>query len=248
MMAPLGMALAPLRLLQYTPVLMLLTGLSTVRCVGGAAFSEAEVARVKCAVCQLAMAEASTLVVETGLDLKSEDDVIDFADSLCTLSKREGRWLRRLDVKDTAEGKLKVENMTFFGECRNECLMVRKACSAVLDAKQEELVELLRSGTKAAALSARICKQSCKKKLGPLKQKRVDEEFIQGPDAGMLQMMENRDKLRAETGQVFDVMKREDMDSMSDGDREAQAAQDAFAEQLREARERSGLDWKGTEL
>jgi len=126
--------------------------------------------------------------------------------------------------------------------------MVRKACSAVLDAKQEELVELLRSGTKAAALSARICKQSCKKKLGPLKQKRVDEEFIQGPDAGMLQMMENRDKLRAETGQVFDVMKREDMDSMSDGDREAQAAQDAFAEQLREARERSGLDWKGKEL
>merc|ERR1712032_510118 len=128
------------------------------------------------------------------------------------------------------------------------CLLVRKACQAVLGTNQEELVELLRSGTKAAALSARICKQTCKKKLGPLKHKRVDEEFVQGPDAGMLQMMENRDKLRSETGQVFDIMKREDMESMSEGDKEAQAAQDAFAEQLREAREMSGHDWKGSEL
>merc|ERR1712146_546731 len=69
-----------------------------------------------------------------------------------------------------------------------------------------------------------------------------------GEDAGMLEMLENRDKLREETGQIIEVTKREDMDKMSDGDREVMAAQDAFAEEMRDARARSGRDWKGRTL
>lgn len=216
--------------------------------VAAGTFTDAEVAQVKCAVCELAMKEASILVEELGLDVKVEDDVIDFADSLCTLRKREGRWLRRLDVQDAADGRLKIKNMTDYGECRNECLMVRKACLSVLDSKQEDLVDLLRARSAASDLKAKMCKAVCKKKLPPLKRKRVDEEFMKGADAGILQMMENRDKLREETGQVFDVVKRDEMDSMSVGDMEAQAAQDAFAEQLRDARAESGRDWRGIEV
>lgn len=192
------------------------------------------------------MAEAHGLVVEMGIDLKVEDEVVDFVDNICTLGKREGRWLRRLDVQD-ADGYLTVENMTEYGECRNECLLVRKACQAALGSKQEDLVELLRSRPSVSSLTQGICKKVCKKKLPPLKYKRVDEEWMKGADAGMLQMMENRDKLREETGQIFDIMKREDMESMSEGDKEAQAAQDAFAEEMRDARERSGRDWRGKE-
>mmetsp|Transcript_76675 Transcript_76675/g.194567 ORF Transcript_76675/g.194567 Transcript_76675/m.194567 type:complete len:256 (-) Transcript_76675:80-847(-) len=228
--------------------LLLLLGRPLLAASGSGGAGDAEVAQLKCAVCELAMAEANVLVAELGLDLKNEDDVIDFADSLCTLSKREGRWLRRLDVKDTKDGRLAVQNMTEFGECRMECLLVRKACQSALGKAQELLVDLLRTGADADELRAKVCKASCRKRPPPLKHKRTDEEFVPGHDAGMLQMMENRDKMRAETGQVFDIMKRDELDTMSDGDREAQAAQDAFAEQLREAREDSGRDWRGREM
>lgn len=213
-----------------------------------ASLSDGEVTQVKCAVCQFAMVEASNLIVEMGIDRKVEDEVIDFADNLCTLSKREGRWLRQFDVKDSVDGRLTVENMTEYGECRSECLLLRKACQAALGKKLEKLVDLLRSEAALPALTKGVCQAICKKKLPPLTYKRVDEVWMKGADGGMLQMMENRDKLRQETGQIFDVMKREDMESMSDGDKEAQAAQDAFAEQLRDAREMSGRDWRGTEF
>eukprot|EP00931_Biecheleriopsis_adriatica_P119938 TRINITY_DN95095_c0_g1_i1.p1 TRINITY_DN95095_c0_g1~~TRINITY_DN95095_c0_g1_i1.p1 ORF type:complete len:232 (-),score=80.09 TRINITY_DN95095_c0_g1_i1:101-796(-) len=202
-----------------------------------------EVSHLKCAVCELAMKEASALVLELELDMKNEDDVVDFVDNLCTVAKREGRWLRRLDIQDAPDGKLKVENMTDYGECRKECFLVRKACQAVLGPKQEDIVELLRRKAELKELRS-VCKPSCKKKLAPLKH-RTDEEFVKGLDAGMLAMMENRDKMREETGQVFDIMRRDEMEAMSEGDQEAQAAQDAFAEELRAAREASGKDWKG---
>merc|ERR1712154_599089 len=117
---------------------------------------------------------------------KVEDEVIDFADNLCTLSKREGRWLRRLDVLDTEDGGVTAKNMSDYGECRSECLLVRKACKAVLGNKQEDLVELIRAGSSVAALTNGICKSACRKKAKPLKHKRVDEAWMKGPDGGML--------------------------------------------------------------
>merc|ERR1712217_34594 len=166
------------------------------------------------------------------------------------LSKREGQWLRRLDVINSASeyGRLEVKNMTEFGECRHECQLVRKACQVALRSKEEDLVDLLGASAGLDTLKKKICKKVCSKKAPLLANERKDEEWMKGVDAGMLEMLENREKLREETGQIIDVMKREDMDTMSDGDREAQAAQDAFAEQMREARAASGRDWKGNEL
>merc|ERR1712084_104977 len=103
-------------------------------------------------------------------------------------------------------------------------------------------------GASLDKLKKKVCKKSCSKKPSALSYERKDEAWLKGVDGGMLEMLENREKLREETGQIIDVMKREDMDTMSEGDREAQAAQDAFAEQMREARAASGRDWKGKEI
>eukprot|EP00927_Polykrikos_kofoidii_P056670 TRINITY_DN50756_c0_g1_i1.p1 TRINITY_DN50756_c0_g1~~TRINITY_DN50756_c0_g1_i1.p1 ORF type:complete len:285 (+),score=54.98 TRINITY_DN50756_c0_g1_i1:71-856(+) len=209
-----------------------------------------EVALLKCVVCEHAMAEAqiSHLSLDS-TEAKSEEMVTDLVDSLCTLAKREGRWLRRLDVVDAVGGKLGIKNMSEYGECRNECFLVRKACKSALGGQEEVLVSLLLSKAPLEKLRQKACGRACSKKKAPkpLTYTRTDEPWMQGPDRGMLEMLENRDKLRAETGQVVDVMKREDMDQMSVGDMEAQAAQEAFAEQLRDARAKSGRDWKGHE-
>lgn len=210
---------------------------------------KAEVDQVKCEVCKLAMAEARDLQLEKGPEGKLEETLMDLAENLCTLSRREGRWLRRLDVFDDLQGHVKVKNMTQYGECRNECLLVRKACSIALSGQQEDIVNYLRKGLDTEALRTNICKKVCAKTHAPLRKgQRTNEEYVPGLDKGMLEIAENRDKLRAETGQVFDIMRREDMDTISDGDMEAQAAQDAFAEEMREARSRSGLDWRGKEV
>eukprot|EP00929_Paragymnodinium_shiwhaense_P083047 TRINITY_DN44092_c0_g1_i1.p1 TRINITY_DN44092_c0_g1~~TRINITY_DN44092_c0_g1_i1.p1 ORF type:complete len:240 (+),score=73.84 TRINITY_DN44092_c0_g1_i1:77-796(+) len=214
----------------------------------GAKVNKQEVELLKCEVCRLAVAEAKDIQGEKGLDAKSEEVLSELADNLCTIARREGRWLRRLDVINVGDGKLAVKNMTDYGECRNECLLVRRACQVGLNDRQEQLVELLQQEEGIEGLRKKVCKKACGKPAKPLKQPRKDEEFVIGPDKGMLEMMENRDKLRAETGQVFDIMRRDEMDQMSVGDMEAQAAQDAFAEELREARARSGKDWKGKDL
>merc|ERR1712113_33746 len=138
--------------------------------------------------------------------------------------------------------------MTEYGECRHECQLVRKACQVALKNKEEDLIELLAASATLDKFKKQICKKACSKRASPLSYDRKDEEWVKGADAGMLEMLENREKFREETGQIIDVMKREDMDTMSDGDKEAQAAQDAFAEQMREARAASGRDWKGKEL
>merc|ERR1719356_1734113 len=183
-------------------------------CLLGLAFAEVkdkEVAQIKCAVCELAMAEAHALAEEKKLDRKNEDTVIDFVDSVCVLSRREGRWLRRLDVQNVGD-RMRVENMSVFGECRHECQMVRKACQVALKNREEDIVEALRESAPLKRLKDAGCKKTCGKKPPKLDYKRKDEEWMQGADAGMLEMLENREKLREETGQVLDIMKREDME------------------------------------
>merc|ERR1712046_387339 len=135
--------------------------------------------------------------------------------------------------------------MTEFGVCKAECNLVRSACAAALKGQEERFISLLQKDAPLKKLRDSICKKACAKAAPPLKTPRKDEVFEKGEDAGMLEMMENRDKLREETGQILEITKREDMDKMSDGDREVMAAQDAFAEEMRNAREMSGRDWKG---
>eukprot|EP00747_Dinoflagellata_sp_TGD_P018544 gnl/TRDRNA2_/TRDRNA2_126571_c0_seq1.p1 gnl/TRDRNA2_/TRDRNA2_126571_c0~~gnl/TRDRNA2_/TRDRNA2_126571_c0_seq1.p1 ORF type:complete len:227 (+),score=65.60 gnl/TRDRNA2_/TRDRNA2_126571_c0_seq1:57-737(+) len=217
---------------------LLLSSLLAADAAADARIKDEEVAQVKCEVCEFATLEAHALVVELGVDRKNEEELTDFAESICSLGKREGRWLRRLDVKNMPDKHLQVVNKTEYGECRSECLLVRKACQVALKNKEDSIVDLLRSQTPVGTFTKSICKKACAKKPKPLSYDRKDEAWVQGPDAGMLQIAENRDKLRQETGQVMEVFRREDMESMSDGDKEVMAAQDAFADQMMEARAR----------
>lgn len=207
-----------------------------------------EVALLKCPVCRHAVSEAWALRWRPGAQPMVEDDIIEMVDNLCSVSRREGRWLRRLDVTDVAGGKLSIVNMSVFGDCRDECLLVRKACQVALKDRQDDLVRMLLERSWSDALQTKLCKKACAKEAAPLKYARKSEKWVEGFSEGMLETMENRDKLRAETGQIMDVVKREDMDTMSEGDMEVQAAQAAFAEQMREARADRGRDWKGKEL
>jgi len=241
------------RLLARLPALPALLLLSALGPALGAVRKE-EVAQLKCEVCGYAMAEAHALAAEkeakNELHRKSEEAISDFVENMCRIGMREGRWIRRLDVrnKDSGGTQLHVVNMTEYGLCTGECNLARAACAAALKGVEEDFAALLSESAPLEALRKKVCKKACAKTPPALKTPRVDEPFVEGEGAGILEMLENREKLRQETGQIIEVQRRDEVDAMTDGDKEAMAAQDAFAEEMREARHRSGRNWKGEDL
>uniref|UniRef100_A0A7S0A0L1 Saposin B-type domain-containing protein n=1 Tax=Pyrodinium bahamense TaxID=73915 RepID=A0A7S0A0L1_9DINO len=209
----------------------------------------AEAARLHCGVCGLLVGEARTLVEERGGPSAAlgREAMADLVERLCTLQAREGRWLRYLDIVGQRE--LRVERRGEPGECRSECVTVRAACGLTLRSQEEALVAALWEGLSVDEMTRRVCGKACNKKRPPLAEPRKDEEFVPDPRGlGVINMLEKREDIRRETGQVVEVMSREEMDQQSAGDQEVLSAQDAFAEQLREARRQSGRDWRGNDI
>eukprot|EP00929_Paragymnodinium_shiwhaense_P049087 TRINITY_DN24779_c0_g1_i1.p1 TRINITY_DN24779_c0_g1~~TRINITY_DN24779_c0_g1_i1.p1 ORF type:complete len:220 (+),score=74.41 TRINITY_DN24779_c0_g1_i1:73-732(+) len=197
----------------------------------GAAVSKEAVAHVACAVCELAVEEASKYIKENAII--DEDGVADVVDGLCSVKRKEGRWCSSIDItRDDAA--LSIEKQGSIGECRNECLTAQRACQQALKDKEEDLVGLLLKGSAVKDLKKKICKKICKKKL-PKLGKWTDEEF-KARDAKEVETEDMIAKMKADTGMGMKMYKREDLMSMSEGDMETMAAREAFASERQAAK------------
>merc|ERR1712093_619354 len=110
---------------------------------------------VKCQVCELAVQEAKEFAEENQLR-SDEDQVTDMVEHLCSVKKKEGRWLMKLDLYQE-EDELKVLKNEDFGECHQECLTVQRACTQGLKGADEKLVSLIVKGSKVKALKDKVC-------------------------------------------------------------------------------------------
>merc|ERR1719229_3460 len=138
---PRPLALKPPLRLALTPLLMLL-GLLPDR--GGALMKEA-VEHVKCEVCEMAVEAVSSYAKENAIN--DEDSLSDMLEGLCSVKKKEGRWVSRLDiVREDDDAQLTVQRMDNPGFCKNECLTVQRACQAAVESKAEDLVSWLQAG------------------------------------------------------------------------------------------------------
>merc|ERR1719230_1557544 len=124
------------------------------------------------------------------------------------------------------------------GFCKNECLIIQRACAAALKGKEELLIELLQKGKSAKDIKAKLCKKTCKKDVPKLK-KWTDEVFSPR-DAKEVETEDMMAKMKAETGMGMKMYKREDLMGMSEGDMETMAAREAFAQERQAARMESG--------
>mmetsp|Transcript_101030 Transcript_101030/g.290752 ORF Transcript_101030/g.290752 Transcript_101030/m.290752 type:complete len:242 (-) Transcript_101030:46-771(-) len=197
--------------------------------VGGASgIIKEAVAHIQCEVCGEAVAAAAAYLAENGI--ADEDGVTDVVENLCSVKKKEGRWVAKFDiVREDEDAQLTLSRQEDLGECRSECSTVQRACTAALDGMEEKFVEMLmKREKKPKDMKKKLCKKACSKDVPKLGKKWKDEAFIarSHKDVEAEDLME---KMKAETGLGMKMYNREDLLSMSEGDMEVMAAREALA-------------------
>lgn len=204
---------------------LLLLGLLPER---GSAIMKEAVEHIKCEVCEMAVDEASAYAKENAL-ISDEDGLNDMLEGLCSVKKKEGRWVSKLDiVREDEDAQLTLQKMENSGFCKTECLTVQRACQASVDSKADQLVSLLQGGKSVKEMKKKLCKKICSKGVPKLGKKWKDEAFEER-DTKEMETEDMIEKMRAETGMGMKMYKREDLMGMSEGDMETMAAREAFS-------------------
>merc|ERR1712154_669399 len=119
--------------------------------------------------------EAAVYAKENSIN--EEDALTDLVENLCSVKKKEGRWVSKLDiVREDSDAQLSLQRQDTPGWYKAECLVVQRACEASLKGKDETLVEMLQSGKNLRDMKKGICKKLCKKAVPKLAQWK-DEAF-----------------------------------------------------------------------
>merc|ERR1719262_790764 len=98
---------------------------------GAGAPTKEGIAHVQCKVCEMAMKEARDYATEN--NIKDDDSLSDMIDGLCSVKKKEGKWVSMLDITREDDGApLELTKKGMIGYCKSECLTVQRACTASL--------------------------------------------------------------------------------------------------------------------
>eukprot|EP00930_Biecheleria_cincta_P090368 TRINITY_DN7973_c0_g1_i1.p1 TRINITY_DN7973_c0_g1~~TRINITY_DN7973_c0_g1_i1.p1 ORF type:complete len:222 (-),score=66.04 TRINITY_DN7973_c0_g1_i1:124-789(-) len=205
--------------------------LTATRSIAGV--SKEAIASVSCETCEMAVEEAYNYARDN--KVKEEDDLADLVDSLCSVKKKVGRWVSKLDIIQETPGEpLTLDKQELIGFCKSECTIISRACQNSLRGQEETLVSLLSSGSSPKKMKGKICKKACSKKR-PKMTGWKDEPF-QPRDQKEVETEDMMAKMKAETGMGMKMYKREDLMGMSEGDMETMAAREAFAHERQAAR------------
>lgn len=195
--------------------------------------SKEAIAHVQCEVCELLAESVSSYAKEHAIH--DEDGIADMLEGACSVKKLEGRWVSTLDiVRKDSDAQLSVVRQETPGYCRQECLIVQRACEASLKNKEEDLTSMLLQGKTVQDMKKSMCKKLCKKAAPKLAEWK--DEVFEARDVKEMETEDMMAKMKAETGMGMKMYKREDMLSMSEGDMEIMAAKEALAQERAAAR------------
>eukprot|EP00435_Cladocopium_sp_Y103_P075506 s111_g58.t3 len=209
-----------------------------------AVVSKDAVASLQCQVCEHAVEEA--IIYSKENKISSEDDLNDMIDGLCSVKKKEGRWVAHLDiVQEDPGGPLSVEKQDVLGYCKGECTVVQRACQSSLRGKEESLASMLQQDTGNKKMKEKVCKKICEKKRPKIADWK--DELFEPRDPKEVETQDMMAKMKAETGMSMKMYSREELEMMTDGDMETMAAREAFASERQAARmmERAEMKERG---
>lgn len=193
---------------------------------GDGKVSKEAVAHVQCDVCEMAMEEATSIAKTDSIT--DEDSLSDLVENLCSVRKKEGRWVSRLDiVREDSDTQLLIARQDTAGWCKNECLTIQRACQASLKGNEEKLVSMLQGAKSLKDIKKKLCKKTCAKE--PPKLTKWKDEVFSPRDEKELETEDMMEKMKAETGMGMKMYKREDLLSMSEGDMETMSARSDFS-------------------
>ncbi|CAK9092706.1 unnamed protein product [Durusdinium trenchii] len=198
-----------------------------------AAVSKEAIASLQCQICEHAVEEA--IIYSRENQISGEDELADTIDGLCSVKKKEGRWVAHLDVvQEDPGGPLSVEKQDQLGYCKGECTLVQRACQSSLRGKEDTLVSLLLKGTGPKKIKEKVCKKICDKKRPKISDWK--DEAFEARDQKEVETEDMIAKMKAETGMGMKMYRREDLMAMSEGDMETMAAREAYASERNAAR------------
>merc|ERR1719356_1671151 len=196
------------------------------------------VTHISCQVCEHAV-EAADRYVKNEKIGRTEDELVDMLDGICSVSKtkKQGRWVAQLDItRKNKDAQLEVEVRDEVGFCRNECTAIQRACTSSLKGNEDKLVELLMQEKSVKEMRKKVCKKACDKKRKIPKMEGWKDEEFSPRDSKEVETEDMVEKMRQETGMGMKMYKREDLMSMSEGDMETMSAREAFAQERNEER------------
>lgn len=174
-------------------------------------------AHVKCQVCEMLVAQARDY--SDTLTPRNEDTIGDMLDDVCSVKKKPGRWLTKIDITQNAEGNLVLEKKDVpLGKCQKECTTNHRACVSLLNGREEDLREMLLDRLDSSTMQTKFCKKMCMSKKPPLEDWE-DEEFVAltEEDDRELDFLEMGEEL---TGMKQQMFSGEELKAMSPGERE----------------------------
>merc|ERR1712061_627521 len=147
------------------------------------------VGHIQCAVCKIAVKEAAGFVKEKKLE--DEEALGDLVEQLCSPSKKEGKWVTKLDIVRNSDAEpLKVQRQEKTGTCRKECKAIQRACSGALRGKEDDFASMLAEAAGVGKMQAKICKQVCAKAVPNLGEW-ADEKWEEDKDAAVSELMDS---------------------------------------------------------
>merc|ERR1712050_666315 len=107
---------------------------------------------------------ASKYIKDNGLT--AEDAIGDVVDNLCSVKKKEGRWVSKFDIEHVdGDGSLALKEQSTPGVCRTECATIQRACSVSL---KGDLAGMLLKSKGEEEIRDKLCRKACKRKLPKL--------------------------------------------------------------------------------
>ncbi|KAL6547304.1 hypothetical protein OROMI_023025 [Orobanche minor] len=219
---------------------------------------------IKCQVCEKLASQIYHQVEAKRADISpkmlSEFEIIEIAENVCNLKKREADWILKIDIVEKGN-KLELVEQDSEGQCNSECKTIERACQEVLGYSDTDAAEYLyKKKPQLDAFINFICKDltdACSKKPPPVPKDRAPGEPFEPKsekEAEMERLMKSMEGMPGAPGMKMysreELMKQslggaDDGDDDEDDDDDAEEFPSNLGKVLRQKTEKKS-DWKET--
>ncbi|XP_057768314.1 uncharacterized protein LOC130988471 [Salvia miltiorrhiza] len=195
---------------------------------------------IKCQVCEKLASQIYHQVeakrAEVSPKKLSEYEIIEIAENVCNLKKREADWILKIDVVEKGD-KLELVEQDSEGQCNSECKTIERACQEVLGYSDTDAAEYLyKKKPQHDALVKFVCKDltdACSSKPPPVPKDRAPgEPFVakSEKEAEMERLMKSMEGMPGAPG--MKMYSREDLMNQKFGAEDGDEDDDDDAEEF----------------
>ncbi|KAL8456496.1 hypothetical protein ACS0TY_034636 [Phlomoides rotata] len=189
---------------------------------------------IKCQVCEKLASQLYHQVQAKQAEISpkkiSEYQIIEIAENVCNLKKKEADWILKIDIQEQGD-RLQLVEQDSEGQCGSECKTIERACQEVLGYSDTDVAEhIYKNKPEINSLTSFICKDltgACNSKPPPVPKDRTPgEPFVakSEKEAEMERLMKSMEGMPGAPG--MKMYSKEDLMNQNFGDEDAEDEDD----------------------